>query len=135
MFILAAASLLSLSCARPDTQDSFMRADKARDGVYAYEFELTDSLSTYDFWIYGRSEQLSLYSLELRVLWTSPSGDTFRETVYMKELLSEGSRELYRSGMQPSEYGVWKVNIRPVLEDRKILGLGMICKSNLDGTR
>ena len=34
------AALLPAACARPDTQEQFVRADKAADGVYIFDFEL-----------------------------------------------------------------------------------------------
>ena len=136
VYLLAAFVLLSAySCSRPDTQESFVRADQCSDGIYDFEFELSDSLATYDFWMYSRTEEVSFENLELRVLWTSPSGETMRETVYMKAVDKNGERELYRSGVVPAELGIWKINIRPLPVDSGITGLGMICKSNFDGTR
>lgn len=135
VILMAAVFLFGHACSRPDTQESFVKADQCLDGVYDFEFKILDSLASYDFWIYSRAEDHSIQNLELRVLWTSPSGESFRETVYMKEVEEDGSRELYRSGVVPAEYGKWKINIRAVPEDSGISGLGMICKSNFDGTR
>ena len=136
VFLLAACVMAaSCSCAKPDYQHSYVRADQSSDGVYSFEFEMTDSLASYDFWIYSRAEKVGLENLELRVLWMSPSGESFRETVYMKEVDKRGSSELYRSGVVPAEYGNWSIHIRPMPKESSLYGLGMICKSNFDGTR
>lgn len=134
--ILTAVACLSVaSCRQPDTQDIFVHASEAVDGVYHYGFELKDSLSTYDFSFYARSAHARMDNLELRVQWISPSGKTMRETVYMQEVTKDGSRELYRSGVVPVEYGAWRITVRPVDDTGSLTGLGVICKNNFNGTR
>ena len=61
-----------------------MRADKALDGVYIFDFELEGNGASYDFSIWGVSRDKAIYGEELRVQWLSPSGSSFSETVYMK---------------------------------------------------
>lgn len=136
LLLLAAVSAVSVSCSMPDSRSFFVKAADAQDGVYSFEFDMADSTASYDFWIYGRSVKDEVNNVEMRVLWTSPSGSGFRETVYMQRLGEDGARELYRSGVVPAENGQWMISIRPVLADENaIAGLGMICKTNLDGTR
>ncbi len=135
---LLPALLLALAmggCVAPaDVRESFVPADSARDGVYSFSLPLTDSLAVYDFSFYGRLLSGRQDNVELRVLWLSPSGESFSETVYMKSLDSRGSRELYRSGVRLSEAGEWKINVRPVGVGNGFTGLGLICTKS-DGTR
>lgn len=126
--------LMLAGCARPAETEAFVRADKADDGVYSFPVDMADSLSCYDFWFYSRLSSGRRDNLELRVSWTSPSGKSFYETVFMKEVDSMGVRELYRSGVVPVECGEWKINVRPVDAGKDFLGLGLICRRN-DGTR
>lgn len=134
----APALLLTLLCLAACSQVSgyngFVRSDEARDGVYSFSLPLTDSLATYDFSFYGRLLQGRQDNIELRVLWLSPSGESFSETVYMKSLDSRGGKELYRSGMSFPQWGEWRLNVRPVGVDGNFTGLGLIC-TKCDGTR
>lgn len=129
------SALVLVACTAPTGEtDSFVRADRARGGVYSFSLPLTDSLATYDFWFYSRLLSDRQDDIELRVLWLSPSGESFRETVYMRNPGTKGSRELYRSGVGLSEVGEWKINVRPVGVGKEFTGLGLICREN-DGTR
>ena len=121
------AALLSSACSRPDTQESFVRADKALDGVYIFDFELEGNGASYDFSIWGVSRDKAVYGEELRVQWLSPSGSSFSETVYMKCITPSGERELYRSAVAPDAEGKWRISIRTLPED-ELAGLGVICR-------
>lgn len=129
-----AICLLLASCTRPAQSEDFIRADKADGGVYSFPVDMADSLASYDFWFYSRLAAGRRDNVELRVSWVAPSGRSLYETVYMERVDSRGVRELYRSGMVPSEYGEWTVNVRPVDPGKGFLGLGLICRRN-DGTR
>ena len=135
LMVIAAAIFSAAACRQPDTQDIFVSASEAVDGVYHYGFELKDSLSTYDFSFYARSVHEKISNLELRVQWISPSGEAMRETVYMRQVSRVGDRELYRSGVVPKEYGAWRITVRPIDENGELTGLGIICKNNFNGTR
>ncbi len=126
---------LSLSgCERPVETEVFVSSVDAADGVYSFPVDMEDSLSSYDFWFYSRLFSGSRGNLELRVSWISPSGRSFYETVFMEKVDSRGVRELYRSGMVPSEYGEWRLNVRPIDAGKDFLGLGLISRRN-DGAR
>ncbi len=128
-------ALAVAGCAAPaEEYNSFIRSADARDGVYTFSVPLTDSLAIYDFSFYGRLFSGRRSNIELRVLWLSPSGESFSETVYMRGLDSRGGEELYRSGVRLSETGEWKVNVRPVGVDGSFAGLGFIA-TRTDGTR
>lgn len=130
IFVALLAGMLSAGCSRPLSTETFVRRDNAANGVYVYEIELTDTLSTYDIWFYGRTLSGVLQSLPLNVQWLAPSGKRFSETVYMKRIDTDGEKELYRSGVVPSEPGKWQLSVRPVGVDDDFCGLGMICREN-----
>ena len=122
------------ACREPDSLELFVRQDEARDGVYVYSLPLKDTTAAYDFWFYSRTEHNALESLQLNIQWLAPSGEAFSETVYMRRIDPKGSKELYRSGMVPTQAGDWQLSVRPVGVDGDFLGLGVICKKQ-DGTR
>lgn len=126
--------LLAACCARPVETEVFVRSADAEGGVYSFPVDMSDSLSSYDFWFYSRLFSGSRSNLGLRVSWVSPSGESFYETVFMEKVDESGVRELYRSGVVPAEYGEWKINVRPIEAGEGFLGLGLICRKN-DGTR
>lgn len=117
--------------------DAFIRADANGGGVYMFNIPLTDSLAVYDFYLYGRTFRYKAESIPLKIRWISPSGESFVETVYMNNLDSKGRKELYRSGVVPSDRGEWRISIRPEGDDAALLtGLGLICsESNGHGAR
>ena len=135
IFVAAMAAGLSLaSCSEPRSNEQFVRADQASDGVYVFTVPLTDSLAVYDFSFYSRTGVGTIHSLEMRVQWLAPSGDSMAETVYMSEVGPKGNSEIYRSGVVPAEYGDWKISVRPVGVDSDFTGLGLITERR-DGTR
>lgn len=135
-FLWPALCLLAVlaGCGRPSSVEMYVRSDKAADGVYIFDFELDDSLATYDFSFYGRSVGNTLYNVPLKVLWLTPSGESLNETVYMRAIAPEGTMEPYRSSVVPYEYGSWRLSVRPMVEEGEIYGLGLIC-TRTDGTR
>ena len=102
----------------------------AADGVYVFDFEMSDSTKLYDIYFYDRIDGPRPDSLPLNVMWVSPSGESFSETVYMDPARDT---ELYRSGTVPVEYGGWRICVRPVGVGGGFRGMGMVCKEN--GTR
>ena len=117
-------------CVRPDSFEMFVPASRAADGVYVFDFEMPDSTRLYDLYFFDRIDGNRPDSLPLNVMWISPSGESFSETVYMDP---EKDTELYRSGIEPYEYGSWRLCVRPVGVDRTFRGMGIVCKEN--GTR
>ena len=132
---LAAALLAAalVSCSRPLSQEKFVTTDKAQGGVYEFELDLSDSLVLRDLSIFARCARPDTLSVPLLVLWQSPSGVEFEETVYMKPLVDGFSREMYRRAFSIREHGIWHLYIRPLAVPRSFLGIGIICESN--GTR
>lgn len=133
--VAAAALVLSLCrCSRPTETEVFIKAADAVGGVYSFDLPLEDSLSTYDVSFYTRVDapagRRSGGSLELNVLWVSPSGERAGETVHMDtaKLL-----ETYRTGVSPLEPGVWTLKVKVKDPPEGLRGLGVVCKEN--GTR
>lgn len=135
MTIAAAALVLSLCrCSRPTETEAFIKAADAAGGAYSFQLPLEDSLATYDISFYTRVDspagRRSGGSLELNVLWVSPSGERAGETVYMdtSKLL-----EAYRTGVSPLEPGLWTLKVQVKDPPEGFRGLGVVCKEN--GTR
>ena len=118
------------SCDAADSVEYFVPSRDAQDGIYAFNLEMTDSLTAYDVSFYTRVDADKSDWLCLDVLWRSPSGKTFSETVYMKSGGSRGAMEPYRRGLQPVEQGSWKLEIKPVDPPRGLRGMGVVCKNN-----
>lgn len=136
-FLLLAAGIAAFcayGCSRPLSSETFVRSDRSLDGVYIFELDLPDSLAFYDIWFYSRTVNEPLASLPLNVQWLAPSGKRFSERVYMKLVDADGEKELYRSGVVPSETGKWQLSVRPLGVDENFCGLGVICEEH-HGTR
>lgn len=128
--VALALCLAPVSCVRPGSVEIFIPAAKAQNGVYVFDFEMADTLSTYDFYFYTRVDGPRLDSLPLKVMWLAPSGESLSETVYMDP---DAVMELYRSAVMPAEAGDWRMCVRPEGVGKGFRGLGLICKDN--GTR
>lgn len=128
--VALAFCLAPVACVKPVSTEMFIPAAKAQAGVYVFDFEMADTLSTYDFYFYTRVDDPQLDSLPLKVMWLAPSGESFTETVYMDPT---ALKELYRSGVRPAEAGDWRICVRPVGVGEGFRGLGLVCKDN--GTR
>lgn len=128
--VCTVSAVLMFSCARPDSREVFILKDKAEGGVYQYALDLSDTLCTYDFWFYSRVDGPRSESLQLNVFWVSPSGELFSETVHMSPCGREGSKELYRSSLVPSEPGEWTLRVRPTDTPKGFRGLGLIYRRN-----
>lgn len=130
----AASALLLCACAPVSGYENFIKSKNAKGGLYSFVIPFSDSLSTYSVSFFTRVDSPGRENLKealrLDVTWTSPSGDTAAETVYM-----DASREVetYRSGISPRETGDWKVDVRVPDVPQGFRGLGIISK--IDGTR
>lgn len=82
---LLVLSLLVCACSRPCPYEQFVKA--AEGPVYGFELEMADSLG-YDIDFYTRVDisPLKLRKLAdvgMNIVWTSPSGQSYAETVYL----------------------------------------------------
>lgn len=136
--LLAAVAVLS-SCSRPLSYEVFVRQADASDGDYHFELDLSDSTGFYDLYFYTRVDRSrnlgpeSRTPMKLDIWWESPSHMVYDETVYMDAGDFRGVRQIYRSGIVPAEYGIWKLCVRPSPVPVSFRGLGIILEQN--GTR
>ena len=137
--------LLCLGCIRPSADEVFVKAQDAAGGVYSFTADFCDSLLRWDLSFYTRidaspSELSDWESLQLEVLWTSPSGQRYGETAIMPLKRSGSGRrgrdiiEPYRSGVAPTEAGLWRLDVTPSAVPPGFRGLGFILR-RYDGTR
>lgn len=137
--LLAVVLPLLFSCAPPSSTEEFIKVSEARNGIYSFKLDLSDSLSVYDLSFYTRVDRNSLEMkgenprIRLVATWISPSGKTFTETVYMPAGDAEGIIRKYRTGVQPKEFGEWTLNVKAFSQEKGFRGLGLICDRN--GTR
>ena len=117
--------LLAASCSKPRSREQFIRSDGS--GEYSFDVEFDDSLSTWDLSFYSRLDRPvfvkdTLISFPMQVVWRSPSGRYFSETVYYPAYTKQ---VLYRSGVQPSETGTWNISVTLPGEPARLRGLGL----------
>ena len=113
--------LLLASCAPVTSFEDFVFSRDAVGGVYHFTLDLSDSTAVYDLYFYTAQE---CGSIELRPLWTGPSGETFSETVCMQGR----QKELYRSGFSMKNPGLWKLDVSVFSEPEDFRGLGVVCQ-------
>ena len=128
--LLSAAVFLLLlaSCSRPQSREYFQRSDGS--GEYSFDIEMSDSLTAYDISFYTAIDRPlfsrdTLTSFPLQIVWRSPSGRYFSETVYYPVGLA---RVPYRTGLVPSEPGIWNIAVTLPSEPRLLRGLGIVCR-------
>ena len=130
--LLITAIVLSC-CSGTAFSDWFIPSGEAVDNVYDFSFQMADSLSTYDFSFYTRVDGTWDSSIRLDAVWHSPDGGQFSETVYLRPESKNEGIQSYRSGVQPSVPGDWRLTVLVPDAPEGFLGLGLICEGN--GTR
>ena len=87
LFLCLIISVLLYSCSEPLSSYQFVREDKcASEGVYVFHLDMSDSLAVYDVSIYSSAQKGRVENLELLSRWIAPDGQSFSETVYMKDV-------------------------------------------------
>ena len=130
LFLLA--GILAVACREPLSSEDFITGE----GPYVFSFQLNEGAS-YDFDFYTRvdaryQELSSVAELPLDVFWTSPSGTTLKERVYLP-LSGFGSRfsrqvcHPYRAGVRPREYGRWTLSVTAT-DTIPHTGLGLVVR-------
>lgn len=122
----ACALLLLASCGRPQGREYFQLAND--EGEYSFDIDLSDSLASYDISFYTEIDRPlwgrdTLVCFPLQVVWRSPAGRYFSETVYYP---AAESRVLYRSDVVPTELGSWNISVTIPDQPRRLRGLGII---------
>ena len=120
------AMLFLASCREPQSREYFQRSSGT--GEFSFEFEMADTLCAYDISFYSAIDRPlfrkdTLVSFPLQIVWRSPSGRYFSETVYYP---ADSNRVRYRSGVIPSESGTWAIGVTIPDEPRRMRGLGII---------
>jgi len=118
LLIVVTLSLLSVTaCDNPKVREQY----KFRGKDYVFEVDMTDSLATYDVYIYTRVDS-DHKGFPLEAIWTSPSGQKYSETTYFN--LDLGQKQLYRSGLVPIEWGQWLLELSvPDVEGMRGMGI------------
>ncbi len=121
------ALLLAAACSQPRSREQFIRSDGT--GEYSFPLELADTLQAYDISFFTAIDGPlfrpdTLVSFPMQVVWRSPSGRYFSETVYYP---ADSLRVRYRSGVVPSEAGEWTLSVTVSPEPEGFRGLGVIC--------
>lgn len=121
-FISALLLALACSCVRPASSEAFVLSQDAEGGVYSYLLDLSDSLSVFDISFYTAEK---CPGLELDVLWTGPSEESFAETVFLD---GASLRYPYRTGVSMNSPGEWRLDVRVPGAPEKFRGLGLVCE-------
>lgn len=120
--VLLLTLILLCFCSRPMSVEKFVKADGS--GVYEFTLDMSDTLHAYDLSFYSRIEGKDAPTgFPMKVYLTSPSGQTYGETVYFR--ISEGAVSPYRTGLVPVEPGEWTMSVSA--EARGLCGMGLIC--------
>ena len=129
-FPLIAWVFLAFACRQPASVEQFIAAP----GPYAFALDLSDSTAVWDISLFSRVDALDAPAeLALDVTWTAPSEAFFTETVYLPlqagtSFFSHEACVPYRSGVAPSERGVWALTVTPVEPPTGLRGVGVVTK-------
>jgi hypothetical protein len=133
-----------VSCSRPSSIETFINAaDVSEGGTYIFNVDMTDPNLTYDISFYteiGDRNTLPIGKIPFNVIFSSPSGKRYEETVYMTASNqisandeSKQYKAFYRKAIVPSEYGIWHMSVMVGEENFHInglRGLGIIVANN-----
>lgn len=136
--------LLCVACTAPSVSDSFIKAGDVADGVYGFEADMSDTLSTWSISLYTRLDASrkklgACTDIPLEFEMVSPSGAVYADTLAIPLSLKGDSRWGATAdfpvgeGLVPVEAGVWKLNLKPLADVPGFRGLGFVLKRN--GTR
>ena len=125
--VLVCILLIAAACSQPRSREQFIRSDGTGEDSFPVVF--ADTLQAYDISFYTAIDRPvfqpdTLVCFPLQVVWRSPSGRYFSETVYYP---ADSLRVRYRSGLVPSEAGDWTVSVTVSPEPPGLRGLGLIC--------
>ena len=124
------AALLLAACGEPPSREMFIRSDGT--GEYSFPMELSDSTAAYDISFYTVIDRPvmapdTLRSFPMQLIWRSPSGRYFSETVHYP---ADSVRVCYRRGLVPSETGSWTLSVSDAPEPDGLRGMGLIVARN-----
>ena len=127
--VLALAALLLAACSEPASCERFLRSDGT--GEYSVPVVMNDSTATYDVSFYTAIDKTvmrpdPLASFPMQLVWRSPSGRYFSESVYYP---ADSLRVCYRRGLVPSEPGEWTLAVTIAPEPSGLRGMGLIVET------
>lgn len=144
IFVVIGGLFIFCTCAEPYSQEDYVKTrNRDQAGRYEFTIDMSDSLKHYDVDLIvvmdcGKKRFSSFENASVNMLWSSPSGKLFNETVWLsrKDLSSQTPfsklfEVRYRAGLVPTEYGDWKLYIalkEDVLETYKVPGIGIRLK-------
>ena len=131
------------ACSAPSSTESFVRCGDRTDGKYVFSADMSDSSEVYAMAFYTRidcskAEFAGLKDIRADIVFVSPSGDRYGETVFFpksafrtSDSLTWNFSEEYREGISPIECGLWRVEVNiPEDDDIKgFRGLGMVLEN------
>ncbi|MCQ2154162.1 MAG: hypothetical protein MJY44_06345 [Bacteroidales bacterium] len=124
------------SCSKPSAFECFVRSSEVPDGGrYCFDLDLSDSLVAWSVDFYSRMDTplflRKSFPVRMDVLWISPTGEEYAESVYADFSGTGGSRLPYRRGVIPPERGLWRLEVEVSPRYGEMNGLGIVC----NGTR
>ena len=128
------------ACSAPSSTESFVRSGDRTDGKYVFSADMSDSSAVYAMAFYtridcSRAEFAGLKDIRADIVFVSPSGDRYGETVFFpksafrtSDSLTWNFSEKYREGIRPIECGLWRVEVNIPEDDdiRGFRGLGLV---------
>lgn len=127
-FPLITLVFLAFACRQPASVEQFIAAP----GPYAFVLDLSDSTAVWDISLFSRVDALDAPAeLALDITWTAPSEAVFTETVYLPlqsgtSFFSHEACVPYRSGVAPSERGVWALTVTALEPPDGLRGMGLV---------
>lgn len=158
LFILSAVCGLLASCVKPAVQDIFIKSVDAAEGTYVFDLDLSDSLAVYDLYFYSRTDAAPralkrVPPINMTVEWLAPdataavseensandilpqdSVPVLIDTVALAAVQHGTVRQQYRTGVNPSVRGLWRLRVSVLNTPGHFCGLGIICERK-DGAR
>ena len=129
-FPLITLVFLAFACRQPASVEQFIEGS----GPYVFPIEMSDSTAVWDIDLYTRVDATDVPSeLALEITWESPSQAVFTETVYLPlqagtSFFSHEACVPYRSGVVPSERGVWTLTVTALEPPEGLRGMGTVTK-------
>ncbi len=131
------------ACSAPSSTESFVRSGDRTNGKYVFSADMSDSSAVYAMAFYTRidcskAEFAGLKDIRADIVFVSPSGDRYGETVFFpksafrtSDSLTWNFSEEYREGIRPIECGLWRVEVNIPEDDdiRGFRGLGLILEN------
>lgn len=147
-WVILSLAVCLVSCSEYGDTDFVKSGGREENGVYRHVLDMTDttvySISLYSRLDCGSKTFAGLPEMKLNITLESPSGRRATETVFLpKDEFSPVSSfsfetvAVYRAGLLPREYGLWKMETEIVngSDLPGVRGMGVILKKQGNGER